>query len=222
MPNLQVRPFDLWRDRVRRARESPRVIPAGAMRYFRGARVQPGRVVVGPHSTVRGKGVWRIDGKLTVGVTGMPFNMKGDRTAVLNDGTFHAVGHVLIHRGARLVVDEGAVLEIGNGTFVNAFTIVYATRSIRIGADCAISWRCEIYDSQYHDLRYEGRRPDRRSVVIGDHVWIGAGVRILDGTALGDGCVVAAGSIVSGTFPARTLIGGAPARVLREDVDWAL
>lgn len=222
MPNLQVRRWDLWRDRIRRARESPRVIPAGAMRYLRGARVQPGRVVVGPHSTVRGKGVWQIDGKLTVGVTGMPFNIKGDQTALLNDGTFHAAGHVLINRGARVVIDSGATLEIGNGTFVNAFTIVHATRSIRIGGNCAISWRCEIYDTQYHELHYADRRPDRRSVVIGDHVWIGAGSRILDGTVLGDGCVVAAGSIVSGTFPPRTLLGGAPAHVLRENVDWTL
>ena len=192
------------------------------MRYLRGARIQPGRVVVGPHSRVTGNGVWEIDGKLTVGVTGMAFNTVGDRTAVFNEGTLHVAGQVLIHQGARVAVDQGGTLEIGNGTFINAFTIVHATRSIRIGADCAISWRCEIIDSQYHELFYAERRPDRRSVVIGDHVWIGAGTRILDGTVLGDGCVVAAGSIVSGTFPPRTLIGGAPAHVIRTGVDWKL
>lgn len=209
-------------NRIRRAMQTPTGIPAGAMRYLRGARIQRGRAVVGPHCEVSGAGSWDIDGKLTIGVVGMPFNADSDRTVVRNDGRFRATGHVLINRGARVVVDEGAQLSIGSDTFVNCFTIIHATSLITIGRDCAISWRCEIFDSQYHALTYEGRRGERRRVTIGDHVWIGAGTRILDGSEIGDGCVIAAGSVVSGSFPPRSLLGGTPTRIIRPDVDWTL
>ena len=212
----------LLRDRLRQATTSPRSIPSGAMRFARGARIRAGHVVVGPHSQVDGHGLWDVPGKLTVGVNGMPFNVERDITMVRVDGALHTTGHVLINQGARVVVDDGAVLRIGAETFINCFTFVHATSSITIGADCAISWRCEIFDTQYHQLRYEGRRPERRQIVIGDHVWIGAGSRILDGTELGNGCVVAAGSTVSGTFAAGTLIGGSPATVIRTGVDWSV
>ena len=212
----------LLRDRLRQATTSPRSIPSGAMRFARGARIRAGHVAVGPHSNVEGHGLWDVPGKLTVGVNGMAFSTDADLTLVRNDGALHTTGHVLINQGARVVVDANAVLRIGDGTFINCFTFVHATSSITIGAGCAISWRCEIFDTQYHELRYEGRRPQLRRILIGDHVWIGAGCRILDGTVLGDGCVVAAGSTVSGTFAPGTLIGGSPATVIRTGVEWSL
>ena len=210
----------ILRERVRRATDKPRSVPAGALRFARGARIQVGHVVVGPHSEVDGHGVWDVPGKLTVGVNGMAFSTPRDITMVRNDGVFHTTGHVRINQGARVVIDAQAVLRIGDGTFINCFTFIHATSSITIGNDCAISWRCELFDTQYHDLRYEGRGPERRQIIIGDHVWIGAGCRILDGTVLGDGCVVAAGSTVGGTYEPGSLIGGSPAKVLRTGVDW--
>ena len=56
-------------------------------------------------------------------------------------------------------------------------------------------------------------------VVVGDDVWLGARVTLLSGARVGDGCIVAAGSVVRGDFPPRSVIGGLPARILkmRED-----
>lgn len=58
-------------------------------------------------------------------------------------------------------------------------------------------------------------------VTIGDHIWIGARTNVLNGVTVGDGAVVAAGSLVTRDVPPRALVGGVPARVLREDVDWS-
>lgn len=52
-------------------------------------------------------------------------------------------------------------------------------------------------------------------VVIEDDVWCGANVTILKGVILGRGCVVAAGAVVTKTFPPYSIIGGVPAKLLK-------
>jgi len=52
-------------------------------------------------------------------------------------------------------------------------------------------------------------------IQIADNCWLGARVTVLDGTKIGSGSVVAAGAVVKGDFPERSLIGGVPARILR-------
>ena len=49
-------------------------------------------------------------------------------------------------------------------------------------------------------------------ITIEEDVWIGAGVRVLDGVVLGRGCVVAAGAVVTKSVSARTVVGGVPAK----------
>lgn len=52
-------------------------------------------------------------------------------------------------------------------------------------------------------------------VKIGKNCWIGAKATILDGTIIGDGCIVAAGAVVRGEFPPNSIIGGVPAKILK-------
>ncbi|WP_309473787.1 DapH/DapD/GlmU-related protein [Curtobacterium sp. AG1037] len=74
-------------------------------------------------------------------------------------------------------------------------------------------------DNDAHSLNGAyGRKPVR----IGNHVWIGQGARVLKGVTVGDGAVIALGSIVTRDVPARALVAGQPARVIRENVSWDL
>jgi acetyltransferase-like isoleucine patch superfamily enzyme len=52
-------------------------------------------------------------------------------------------------------------------------------------------------------------------ITIGHDVWIGARAIVLDGAEIGDGAIIAAGSVVAGTIPPYAIAGGAPARVIR-------
>jgi maltose O-acetyltransferase len=53
-------------------------------------------------------------------------------------------------------------------------------------------------------------------VTIGDNVWIGANATICPGVTLGNGVVVGAGAVVTKSFPDNVVVGGVPARILKQ------
>lgn len=57
---------------------------------------------------------------------------------------------------------------------------------------------------------------NHKGIKIGNGCWIGAKTTILDGTEIGDGCVIAAGAVVSGKFPKNVVIGGIPAKIIKQ------
>ena len=63
-------------------------------------------------------------------------------------------------------------------------------------------------------IRLQGVK--RTGIKIGKNCWIGAKVTILDGVTIGDGCIVAAGAVVNSSFPDNSVIGGVPARLLKQ------
>ena len=67
-------------------------------------------------------------------------------------------------------------------------------------------------DIPMEEQGYQREKP----VVIGNDVWIGARVIVLPGVTIGDGCIIGAGSVVTKDAPPYTIIGGNPARVLKE------
>ena len=52
-------------------------------------------------------------------------------------------------------------------------------------------------------------------IIIGDNVWIGTGTIILPGVTIGDGAIVAAGSVVNKSVPENCIYGGNPAELIR-------
>lgn len=63
------------------------------------------------------------------------------------------------------------------------------------------------------DIKYQG--VTRQGIRVGNNCWVGANVVFLDGVEVGEGCVIAAGSVLRGTYPANSLIAGTPANVKR-------
>ena len=57
---------------------------------------------------------------------------------------------------------------------------------------------------------------NRKGIKIGRDCWIGAKATILDGADIGDGCIVAAGAVVRGKIPPYSIIGGVPAKFIKE------
>jgi acetyltransferase-like isoleucine patch superfamily enzyme len=130
-------------------------------------------------------------------------------------------GTVSINRGCRVSVNDGAHLHIGNRSYINDNSSVVCFESISIGVGCAIAWNTNILDANIHALVVEGeQRPRSQPIAIGDQVWLGTGAIVLPGVTIGSGAVVAAGSVVRSDVPARTVVAGNPARVVRERISW--
>lgn len=143
---------------------------------------------------------------------------------VLDD---HAVlnveGNVTINAGCSIAVTSGAVLTIGNRTFINSDTSISVREKITIGSGCAIGWKVTIMDSDAHTifLNNGDALENTSAISIGDNVWIGAEATVLKGVTVGNGSVVATKSLVTTDVPPGALVGGVPARVIRENIKWS-
>ena len=119
------------------------------------------------------------------------------------------IGHVGLYPGVRLHCRGSGYIAIGDGTFLNRQARILAGKQVVLGRNCMISWQTVITD-------FTGSATAEKyaPVLLDDDVWIGSRAVILGGTRLGCGCVVAAGSIVQGDFPANTVIAGKSAEVI--------
>jgi acetyltransferase-like isoleucine patch superfamily enzyme len=109
---------------------------------------------------------------------------------------------------------KDASLVLGDRVFINTGATIVANHSIVIGDHCLIGDLVAIFDSDYHSM--EPSRPTRFAPVrLGANVWVGRSVTILPGVTIGDHAVIAAGSVVTGDVPAKTLVAGVPARPIR-------
>ena len=111
----------------------------------------------------------------------------------------------------------GGRIEIGDDVFINARAEIRARELVRIGQGTIIAFDALIMDTNHHELA--GSRTTAPTL-IGEHVWIGARATVLCGVTIGEGAVVAAGAVVTRDVAPRCLVGGVPARTIREDVDW--
>jgi acetyltransferase-like isoleucine patch superfamily enzyme len=129
---------------------------------------------------------------------------------------------VSIGPGVNIIVKDNARLSIGENTYFTSDMHIELVNKLSIGSNCAISWGVTIIDDDHHQLIHETENKPVKNdgVKIGDHVWVGCNVTILKNTHIGNHCVVAAGSVVKGVFPDHVLIGGNPARIIKNNIDW--
>jgi acetyltransferase-like isoleucine patch superfamily enzyme len=147
------------------------------------------------------------------------------RLHLRNQGQLH-LGRAVTVEGfplpTKITVRPGAELHLGTGCFLNYGVDVVATCRVVLGEGVLVGPLVSIVDDDMHETE-PGRGRRRAPITIGDDVWLGRGVVVLPGTTIGAHTVVAAGAVVRGDIPAKVLVGGVPAKVLRPlDVpdDW--
>ena len=113
-----------------------------------------------------------------------------------------------------LDIRDGAIFTIGDGTYLNDSLRVHSKVSVTIGPNCLIGNNVSFFDSDFHEIE-EGMGIKSGPIVLGQNVWLGAGVIVLAGVKIGDHSVIGAGSVVTRSIPARTVAVGNPCRVIK-------
>ena len=135
--------------------------------------------------------------------------------------------------------DSGHI-KIGDNVHIGYGSKLISIDEIEIGNDVIIAWDCTIYDHNSHSIFWEKRKNDVRQeysdlkksgnpiagknwkdvksapIKICDKVWIGFGTVILKGVTIGEGAVVAAGSVVTKNVSPYTVVGGNPAMEIKK------
>ena len=106
-----------------------------------------------------------------------------------------------------IAIIDGGTVEIGQSVSLARNSIIVCHDKIVIGDHCAIAPNVAIYDHD-HCFGIEGIHSGYKTapVIIEKNCWIGAGVIILRGTHIGEGCVIGAGCVVKGNIPAHSLV----------------
>ena len=161
------------------------------------------------------------------------------------DIRFPVEKHIYLETGEHCVLDGNYIFErqsghikIGNRVHIGNSMLI-SINNIQIDDDVTIAWDCLFYDHNSHSTSWAERRFDTEreyrdicnglnpitskdwSVVrsapihICAKAWIGTGAKILKGVTIGEGAVVAAGSIVTKDVQAWTMVGGNPATLIK-------
>jgi acetyltransferase-like isoleucine patch superfamily enzyme len=124
-----------------------------------------------------------------------------------------------IHRFAMIVANGGDIVT-GSGLSLNPYSILYSgSAGLIIGDNVRIAAHVVVVpeNHNYHiidfPIRFQGL--NSKGIVIGSDVWIGAGAKILDGSFIGDGCVIAAKAVVRGNISTNTVVAVVPAKLIK-------
>ena len=115
--------------------------------------------------------------------------------------------------------DLGIGIRIGDNVGIGEFAYIGGSGGVIIGSDTIVGQYFSVHpeNHNFNDrnqlIREQG--VTRSGIKIGDGCWIGAKVTMTDGAKIGRHCVIAAGSVVTESFPDYSLIGGVPARLIR-------
>ena len=155
--------------------------------------------------------------------------IKYRRISIKNDCRVK-IGSFSIIEGSMSFDRDNAQISIGDRTFIGASNLVCAEK-IEIGNDVLIAWGCTLVDHDSHSVKWDARKDDVsawrngekdwaevtiKPIKIFDKVWIGFNSIILKGLTIGEGAVVAAGSVVTKDVPPYTLVAGNPAKIVRQ------
>lgn len=128
----------------------------------------------------------------------------GDNVSVFPDVHFRNVGQ----------------LEIGDNVSFQPMVYIEAYGGVKIGSDVSLAEGASMFSVTHTfadpDTPIRDQPLEPLPIEIGDNVWIGSKATILGGVTVARGSVVAAGAVVNRSFPENTVLGGVPAKVLKE------
>ncbi len=194
-------------------------------------------------------GINGLNNKVVVGkrvkLNGVRFNLNNNCKVFIEDNVVFKPAYLFMADNTELIIKKNSkienaivfintssILEIGSGvTVVGGSSRFQSGRNQRIiiGDDCMFSWDITVLGHDGH-LIYDVIDKKclnntfgniRESIVIGDHVWLGAHSSILPNSYISTGSIIGYGSTVKGYIPNNCIAVGQPARVVKENIAWS-
>ena len=139
----------------------------------------------------------------------------------IHDGpiTRYGLGPYNLRYGAYIEIVNRGRLVIGQGAANVGLTIMCA-KEITIGNGVRIGRNVSIRDWNGPHVIINDHYQNHAPVHIGDHVWLCTGCTIMPGVTIGEGSVVAANATVTKDVPPRSFVGGSPAKIIKENIEW--
>ena len=123
-----------------------------------------------------------------------------------------------VHEGV-IIKTYGGRIEIGNQVSLNPYCVVYGHGGLTIGNGVQVAAHTIFIPSNHNfdrtDVPIHHQGETMKGIVVEDDVWIGSGVKVLDGVTIGKGCVIGAGSVVNRSTEPYGIYVGVPARFVR-------
>ncbi len=138
-----------------------------------------------------------------------------DKTAKIEIGD-----DTVIEWFAILKPQRNGFIKIGNNCQIGSYTTIHGAGGVTIGNDVLIASHVvivannHIFNDTSKNICDQGLTT--KGITIGNNVWIGAGVSILDGVTIGDHSVIGAGAVVNKDIPPNSVAVGIPAKVIKE------
>ena len=147
--------------------------------------------------------------------------MEANTKLEIHDGplTRYGKGAYNLRYGAYIEIVNGGHLKIGQGATNVGLTIMCA-KEVTIGNGVRIGRNVSIRDWNGPHVIISDSYRNHAPVHIEDHVWLCTGCTIMPGVTVGEGSVVAANALVTKNVPPHSLVGGSPAKVLKENIEW--
>jgi acetyltransferase-like isoleucine patch superfamily enzyme len=175
-----------------------------------------GLLFVGTHVKIRhgyqitaGKNLI-LDDNVSINALSVDGIKLGDQVSIARDSMLFCTG---------VIAQKGAGITIGDRTGIGARAFLAGQGGITIGSDVITGPNIQIFSENHNfsnlDLTIKEQGVTKQTTVIGNNCWLGGGITILAGVTIGDGCVVAAGSVVNRSFPENSIIGGVPAKLIK-------
>jgi Acetyltransferase (isoleucine patch superfamily) len=159
-------------------------------------------------------------GKNLILEDGVSINALSEQGIILGDHVSIARNSILFCTG--IIAQKGTGITIGDRTGISARAYFAGQGGITIGNDVIMGPNVQVFSENHAfadpTLTIKEQGVIKDPVVIGNNCWIGGGATILAGVHIGDGCVIAAGSVVTKSVAANSIVAGVPAKVIKSRV----
>lgn len=148
-------------------------------------------------------------------------NALSEKGIILGENVTIAKDAILVCTG--VIKKKGVGITIGNRSAVGAQSFLGGQGGIEIGDDVIMGPGVRMFSENHNydkpDILIREQGENRKGIKIYNNCWIGAGATILDGVIIGEGSVVAAGSVVTKSIPENSIVAGVPGKVLKKRIE---